>query len=138
MECACFSADNDDYVTMLAVNNRRAVKHHRCSECLGTIFPGQTYLDERYLFDGEVSTHKTCACCHSVRESLVCNFTYGAVWSELWDHLYEAIQYDADSVPWSKLASLTPSARANVLLMIERIWTDIEEDEEEDDAQLPI
>lgn len=131
MECACFSADNDDFVTMLAVNKRRAVKAHRCDECLGTIFPGQTYLEERYLYDGTVSTHKTCACCHSVRDNLVCNFTYGELWSELWNHLSEAIHYDADAAPWSKLASLTPAAQANVLLMIEEMWTGVEDYEED-------
>lgn len=131
MQCACFSADNDDFVTMLGVNNRRAVKHHRCDECRGTIFPGQTYLEERYLYDGTVSTHKTCTCCHSVRENLVCNFTYGALWSELHEHLYEAINGEYD-LPWSKLASLTPAARANVLLMIEYIWQDVEDEEDEE------
>lgn len=134
MECACFSTDNDDYVTMLASNKRRAVKHHRCSECLGTIFPGQTYLEERYIYDGDVSTHKTCACCESVREHLFCRFTYGEIWFDLRDQLYHAIHYEVDGAPWAKIAKLTPAARANVLLMIEEIWRDAIDDEEDDDA----
>lgn len=129
MECACFSADNDDYVTMLDVNKRRAVKTHRCDECLGTIFPGQRYIEERYLYDGTVSTHKTCLCCASVRDNLVCNFTYGYIWSELRDHLYEAVSGEYD-LPWSKLTGLTPAARANVLLMIEELWSDEEGEDE--------
>ena len=132
MECACFSTDNDDYVTMLASNHRRAAKHHRCSECLGTIFPGQTYLEERYLYDGTVSTHKTCACCESVREHLFCQFTYGSLWADLEEHLDESMRYD--DAPWAKIAKLTPAARAHVLLMIEEIWRDAIDDEEEDDA----
>lgn len=132
MECACFSVDNDEYVTLLASNRRRAAKLHRCSECLGTISPGQTYLDERYLFDGDVSTHKTCACCESVRERLFCQYTYGEIWFELRDQLYHAIHYTIDGVPWAKIAKLTPAARAHVLLMIEEIWADIEDDDEED------
>lgn len=134
MECSCFSTDNDGYVTMLASNHRRAAKHHRCSECLGVIFPGQTYLDERYLFDGDVSTHKTCACCESVRAHLFCQFTYGEIWFELRDQLYHAIHYAIDGVPWAKIAKLTPAARAHVLTMIEEIWRDAIEDEEDDDA----
>ena len=134
MECACFSVDNDDYVTMLASNRRRAIKHHRCDECLGTIFPGQAYLEERYLFDGTVSTHKTCACCESVRQHLFCQFTYGELWFNLRDFLYDWMHYDLDGAPWAKIARLTPSARAHVLLMIEEIWADVEDDEEEDDA----
>lgn len=132
MECACFSSDNDDYVTMLATNKRRAAKGHRCSECLGTIFPGQTYLEERYLFDGTVETHKTCTCCESVRDNLLCQFTFGAIWFELRDHLYEAISGEYD-LPWSKLAGLTPLAQANVLLMIEEIWQDAEDNGDFDD-----
>ena len=135
MECACFSAgDNDDYVTMLAVNKRRAVKIHRCSECLGTIFPGQTYIEERYLYDGTVDTHKTCACCHSVRETLLCGYTYGEVWSELHDHLSEAIHW-SDDVPWAKIAELTPDARAHVLLLIEEIWREADAEDEEEDCK---
>ena len=133
MECTCFSVDNDDYVTMLASNRRRAVKHHRCDECLGTIFPGQTYLDERYLFDGEVSTHKTCACCLSVRDNLFCQFTYGELWFNLRDFLHNRMYYDLDGAPWAKIARLTPAARAHVLLMIEEFWADIEDDDEEDE-----
>jgi hypothetical protein len=132
MECACFSVDNDDYVTMLASNHRRAAKYHRCSECLGKIFPGQTYLEERYLFDGTVSTHKTCACCESVREHLFCQFTYGCLWADLEEHLDESMRYY--DMPWAKIARLTPAARAHVLMMIEEIWRDAIEDEEDDDA----
>jgi hypothetical protein len=134
MECACFSTDNDDYVTMLASNHRRAAKHHRCSECLGTIFPGQTYLEERYLYDGTVSTHKTCACCESVREHLFCQFTYNELWFNLRDFLYDWMHYDLDGAPWAKIAKLTPAARAHVLLMIEEIWRDAIDDEEDEDA----
>lgn len=35
MECACFSVDNDDHVTMLSETKRKARKHHRCDECRG-------------------------------------------------------------------------------------------------------
>jgi hypothetical protein len=132
MECSCFSTDNDDFVTMLASNKRRAVKIHRCSECLGTIFPGQTYLDERYLYDGDVSTHKTCACCESVREHLFCQFAYSELWSDLGDLLRDGIHYDLDGAPWAKIAKLTPDARAHVLLMIEEIWADAMEDEDDE------
>ncbi|MDY0227197.1 MAG: hypothetical protein RBR38_10250, partial [Desulfomicrobium apsheronum] len=104
------------------------------SECLGTIFPGQTYLEERYLYDGTVSTHKTCACCESVREHLFCRFTYSELWFNLRDFLGDWINDDPDGATWAKIAKLTPAARAHVLLMIEEIWADIEDDEEETDA----
>ena len=134
MECACFSVDNDDHVTMLAETKRKARKHHRCDECMGTIFPGQTYLEERYLFDGTVSTHKTCTCCKSVRDHLFCQFTYGELWVNLKDFIYDWMHYDLDGAPWARIAKLTPAARAHVLLMIEKIWLDAIHDDDEDEA----
>ena len=134
MECACFSVDNGDYVTILAETKRKARKQHRCDECRGAILPGQTYLDERYLFEGEVSTHKTCQCCMSVREHLFCQITYSQLWSDLEDFLYETAHYSTGGMPWEKLSRLTPAARAHVLLMIEEIWRDaIHDDDEEDE-----
>ena len=129
MECACFSVDNDDYVTMLAETKRKARKQHMCNECRGTIFPGQTYLDERFLFEGDVSTHKTCPCCMSVREHLFCTFTYGGLWNSLKEFLLEIEEYGTEGIPWEKLSRLTPVARAHVLLMIEEIWRDAIHDE---------
>lgn len=130
MECACFSVDIDDYVTMLAETKRKARKQHRCDECSGTIFPGQTYLEERYLFDGTVRTHKTCGCCMSVRDHLVCQFTYGELWVTLEDFIWTWMHYDLDGAPWARIARLTPTARAHVLLMIEDIWDAILDDDE--------
>ena len=136
MECACFSVDNDDYVKMLSETNRMARKHHRCDECMGTIFPGQTYLEERYLFEGTVSTHKTCICCKSVRDHLFCQFTYGQLWSDLEYFLYDAAHHSVAGMPWEKISRLTPAARAHVLLMVEEIWRDaIHGDDEEDDME---
>ena len=130
MEWACFSIDNGDYVTLLAETKRKARKQHRCNECQGAILPGQAYLDERYLFEGAVSTHKTCPCCLSVREHLFCNIiTYNQLWSDLEDFLYDWLHYDTNGAPWARIAKLTPTARAYVLLMIEEIWPDIEEEE---------
>ena len=130
MECSCFSVDNGDYVTVLAETKRKARKWHRCNECRGMIFPGQTYMDERYLFEGEVSTHKTCPCCMSVRDNLFCNFTYSQLWSDLEDFLWETAAYNTEGVPWEKLSRLTPVARAHVLLMIEGIWEAIHDEED--------
>ena len=133
MECACFSSDCDGYVTMLAEHRRKARKAHKCMECLGEISPGQTYLEERYLFENTVSTHKTCACCESVRDHLFCQFTYGELWSNLKDFIYDWMHYDLDGAPWARIAKLTPAARAHVLLMIEDIWRDAIHDDDEDD-----
>ena len=130
MECTCFSSDCDGYVTMLAEHRRKARKAHKCGECLGAIYPGQTYLEERYLFDGVVTTHRTCECCESIRKHLYCQYTYGDVWSGLRDNIHYAIHYSVDDVPWSKIAQLTPAARDSVLMSIEELWgeADYEED----------
>jgi hypothetical protein len=124
MECACFSSGFDDYATVLAEHRRKARTTHNCDECLGAIYPGQSYLEERYLFDIVVTTHKTCECCESIRKHLYCDFLYGSVWSDLREQLYHSIHHSVDDVPWSRIAKLTPAARAHILLIIEELWLD--------------
>lgn len=124
MECGCFTIDDDgDYVTVLATKWRRAARLHQCNECMGSIAPGQSYLDERYLHDGSVYTHKTCACCLSVRNTLLYGYEYGAIWMQVRDCLRDSVHF-AGGVPWSKIAELEPTPRAYVCLIIEEIWGD--------------
>ena len=131
MECACFSSDCEDYVTMLGEHRRKARKTHKCGECRMPILPGQTYLEERFLFDGVVNTHRTCECCESIRTHLYCQFIFGEVWDELRDQLHYASHYTVDGVPWARFAKLTPEARERVLEVIEEIWEDANDEEEE-------
>lgn len=45
-------------MTFLAVNTRTARKLHRCDWCPEVVQPGEKYVDERTIFDGEFQALK--------------------------------------------------------------------------------
>lgn len=53
----------DDFATMLTEAQRLARKDHYCGECRRVIGKGERYTYETALFDGYVSTYKTCPHC---------------------------------------------------------------------------
>ena len=117
MDCSCFDAEIDGFSTALSDKIVTARKSHRCGECHCAILKGQQYRTETILYDRVVDTHKTCLDCCSVREHLVCYFYYGEVWDLVENSL-------GGSIPWSKIAKLTPKALWHVCEKIERMWDD--------------
>lgn len=84
--------DYDGICTVLSSHFRTANKHHKCSECCRQIAVGEKYLVEGLLFEGEKSTHKTCAHCMKVREYLLreCGgFVYGMIEEDISEHVYD-------------------------------------------------
>jgi hypothetical protein len=59
----------DGYNDFTCETKRKARKQHRCRECRNLIEPGQTYTHHSSLYDGHVSTHKTCQKCDRVEEA---------------------------------------------------------------------
>lgn len=79
-----------DKVTLLTQKRPVAVKVHKCDECGRDIEKGEKYLLESFVFEGQVSTHKTCRHCESVREYVCCHsmdgmFGYGNVAEDISD-----------------------------------------------------
>lgn len=78
----------------------KAAKHHKCTECGGSIFPGERYERVSGLWDGEFSTYKTCPRCLEIRgyvkNSIPC-FCHGL--GDLIERAYEAIGEYADELP---------------------------------------
>ncbi|MGE0329732.1 MAG: hypothetical protein AB7P37_03455 [Ramlibacter sp.] len=61
-----FDADSKgDAGRVLNVRMVTAAKHHAgaCYPCLGDIAPGERHRVERYLYDGKVTSGRTCATC---------------------------------------------------------------------------
>lgn len=119
MECACVHVDvwDGEGGVMLKEVERTARKEHRCVECHRVIHSGERYQDERLLFDGEVSTLKTCCDCMSLRRAMFCEcWIYGNLWDAFFEYLN---QLDEDDLPWSKIGELTPDARNKALGRIE-------------------
>lgn len=84
--------DGGDPVTVLHERHPIAVKEHKCNECRRVIARGESYMVERYVFDGEAQTHKTCLHCQIARQWLVkeCNgFLYTMVEEDINEHVHE-------------------------------------------------
>lgn len=62
---------------------RRARKRHRCGECQGLIEPGASYHESRGLWDGQLSTHKTCGSCFVVAHTLLDCYAFGYLAEDL-------------------------------------------------------
>ena len=66
-----------------------ALKRHKCAECWRQIEVGEKYHREKFVFDDEFTTHKTCAHCMVVRNWLAdeCGgWLFGEVQEDAADH----------------------------------------------------
>ena len=120
MECACISADIDEYSTVLFDKIVTARKEHTCDECREKIKIGDRHRVEKTLYDGEFEVFRTCLDCNSVREHLVCAFS----WNCMWELVSESLRDFGNQQPWARIGRLTPKAREKVLDIIERSWDD--------------
>ena len=62
-DCACDYDQPDFYNRHI----RKARKQHKCDECAGSILPGNQYEHVRALWEGYISTFKTCEGCVNIR-----------------------------------------------------------------------
>ncbi|RFA24271.1 hypothetical protein CAI21_22320 [Alkalilimnicola ehrlichii] len=84
--------DADGSVVMLGQDKRKARKSHRCSECRRSIQPGEEYMDERFIWQGEINQHRTCRHCLVVRDWLLAEcggYLYGYVYEDIREHVHE-------------------------------------------------
>lgn len=85
----CMIDDADGRSTVLGESHPIARKQHKCFECARTIEPGETYLAESLLFEGEFSAHKTCSHCEVARAWLAAEcggWLYGGVEEDIREH----------------------------------------------------
>jgi uncharacterized protein with PIN domain len=80
--CLC-DVGVDDFAEMIETRVNKARKEHKCHECQELIKPGEKYLVEKEVFDGRLSTHKTCLRCKEVRDAYLSAFYWGRVWEDL-------------------------------------------------------
>lgn len=96
----CMIDDGDGPTTILSEDRRRARVEHRCSECGRTIHPGEVYVADTVVYEGDLSTYKTCAHCDVAREWLTheCRgFIYQCVREDMEDHARSGV-YGRDVV----------------------------------------
>lgn len=117
----CMIDCDDDQVTVLFERIQRALKAHRCMECGRQIDKGETYLCERYVWDGSAKTHKTCEHCTVARDWLngECGgFIYGRVEEDMREHAYDGYPMDVrrvgrQTVRVIELRQPVPAVRSN-------------------------
>ena len=125
MGCSCeIDMDVSDFSEILFEKIVKARKEHRCHECYTTIKCGDEYYKEKSLYDGTISTHKTCMDCKSIRDNMVCSF----YWGEIMEAVRDGIQDSWGKVSEDCLSKLTPKARERICEIIESTWDDDEED----------
>ena len=85
----CLVHDADGNVELLSESSPAAKIEHKCNECHRIISPGERYHNERFIWDGRFSIHKTCAHCMVIRCWLndECGgWLYGAVGEDIIEH----------------------------------------------------
>lgn len=85
----CMVDFSDGTITVLHERYPTARIAHKCNECNRAISPGEKYMVERYVFDGDAKTHKTCAHCCVVRQWLASEcggWMYGGLHEDISEH----------------------------------------------------
>lgn len=120
MECACIDtgSDGDGWDFAPTESYPVAKKNWKCGECRRVIPTGEKYYCHTGRWEGKFVVDRTCMDCRSIIEHLFCSWTFGQVLEGLSDALYDM----GGEISWEKVAKLTPTARAMVCDLIERVW----------------
>ena len=83
-DCCCSTIEGDppEFLVDKIVEAR---KDHVCCECGSEIKKGERYEKVVGKWDGEIDTIKTCLVCKTIREDLLCSWTYGMLKEDLWE-----------------------------------------------------
>ncbi len=82
--CDCdYDYGQPEFFNVLTI--KRSRKEHRCDECHGPIFIGESYEKCAGKFDGEMFTHNECLVCREIRQWAVismpcfCAYQHGSL-----------------------------------------------------------
>ncbi|MBT8454164.1 MAG: hypothetical protein KJO40_19530 [Deltaproteobacteria bacterium] len=137
--CSCVAIDVEDGFDDWGDEMRVAGTERKCVECSREIALGEQYefswgvkldYDEQVIED-ESEDFTTCVDCASMREAFFCGGHFiGRTWDDLGDHLAEVVAF-GDGVSSECMQQLTKSARDDVCDIIEEIWRDNEDDDDD-------
>ena len=125
MECAYASSSYSDYEGWdfePSSTFPKAKKNWKCGECGRVISVGEKYNCYTGKWEGRFVSERTCMDCYSVTKYLFKGFTFGQVWDDLNDHLWNC----EGEISYEAVSRLTPTARSKVCDMIEKRWPDME------------
>ncbi len=122
MDCSCIYVplDEDNCVVDLMSKKRKARKEHTCNECGNKINKKDYYWIDKYIYEYEITNHKTCLTCLNIRENLFC---HGYIYGSLFFYLRKYIQeVGVEDVCLGKsILELTPKAKEKVLKIMNEI-----------------
>jgi hypothetical protein len=127
-ECGCIYVDPDHRTEDLQWKIVVARKRHSCDECGEAIEPGVKY--ERYvgIDDGKLFTHKTCGGCLSIRDAMFCSgWCWGMVIEATENYVFDV----RGEISSDCLLSLTPAARLRIIGIIDQLWNELDEEDDE-------
>ena len=128
MECSVVDVGLDDYATTLSEKIVISRIDHICGECRKAIKKGDSYKVENNIFEGSISTYKTCLDCLSIRNVF---FTDGWFFGNIRDEIHDFIFECFGDISQASISSLTPGARSWVCDEIQEYWEQYEDDTED-------
>ena len=127
MDCAtvCVCIDND-YCTVLSSSTPKARKQHFCQECRSTINIDEKYEKVTEIYEGKITTHKTCLNCVSIRDVFFSDgYFYGNIIEAMEEHVFECY----GDISETQICKLGPGAKKIVADIIDRYNSDNSDDE---------
>jgi len=127
MDCATVSIEIDDTCASLSQKTPIARKQHKCHECYRQILPGEQYERLVSVYDGMISTHKTCIDCLSIREVFFSGgYYFERIHEDLREHVFECY----GDISESQITKLTPGARLIVAGILDEFYANADYGEE--------
>lgn len=127
-DCSCVFVTADCLPSVVTETKPKARKVHKCTECRRDIVPGEIYEKVHGCWEGEFETYKTCPDCLALRDEFFCN---GWCFGDTHEHLMIHVQEVDGEIPEKCIVGLPPGAREILFKMIEVVWKDIEDLEED-------
>lgn len=138
--CSCVAVYVDEGYDDGGDEMRVAGVEHKCGECSREIALGEEYEfswgvkldDDEKVIEEESNDYATCRDCSSMRKSFFCEgWYYGRIWDDLEEHLAEVVRFGT-GVSSDCMASLTKAARDDVCDIVERIWEEWDDDDDDE------
>lgn len=95
--CYC---DYDYSPSFFSDSTHVAKKPHKCCECKGPIFPGETYKKRVGVWDGEFSAYKQCVACTDLEDYVKAHVPCMCrTFTNLFEDVNDAIEYAEQDGP---------------------------------------
>lgn len=127
--CGCIVADYGDPVDDWREGPAWAGQTLQCSECGAEILIGRRFQLVEYTDDDEPGRRFHCLDCVSIIDEFFCE---GVAFGRVWDDVLCHVEDTEGEISSDCLLRLTPKARSAVLGYINDVFTDLDDDPDDD------